>query len=480
MRYKITELIAKGFEGRRLEFKRELPQKDQIIKTAIAFCNTVGGTIFIGIENETKKVIGIPESDIFAMEEKVSQIIFDNCYPAILPEVGIYNIEDKLILVITIYPGSNLPYYHRVKGKQAGVYIRVGSSNKLADENKIIELEYKKRNISYDSLPIYDYSENLPKLNSFIEFYKQNTNRSISESDLVSLELMKKERKRLFPTNTYLLFCDYEYRKTHFPFAQIECARFKGTTPSEFLDQFTCQSPIFLQPDEAMNFVKRNIAKGSVIKGTYREDRWEYPLIAIREAIINAVVHRDYSILGSDIKLAIFDDMIEITSPGGLMPSFDIYDLGNNPSEIRNRTIAPVFKDCGLIEKWGSGFKKIIEELRNYPELEMKINEPANSFQIQFVKNDYLNNVKATDKTTVESAVETTVETTVENLTGTEKMIYDEFARNPNLTLKEISGLINKSIRATEKASSNLVKNGYLERIGSTKKGYWKVKKKLR
>jgi predicted HTH transcriptional regulator len=101
------------------------------------------------------------------------------------------------------------------------------------------------------------------------------------------------------------------------------------------------------------------------------------------------IIHRDYSQLGRDIKVALFDDMLEITSPGTLPPSIDINNLSSGLSEIRNRTLAPVFKMLNLIEQWGTGFKKLNDELVNYPEIEVKFIEPGLSFQIQFIKKTY-------------------------------------------------------------------------------------------
>ncbi|MEI7424013.1 MAG: ATP-binding protein [Prolixibacteraceae bacterium] len=99
--------------------------------------------------------------------------------------------------------------------------------------------------------------------------------------------------------------------------------------------------------------------------GVYRNDRWEYPIIAIREVIRNAVIHRDYSLTGKDIKIAIFDDKVEITSPGKLMPTVDFSDMESGQSDIRNKILAPVFKKLRIIEQWGNGLKLIAEELQN-------------------------------------------------------------------------------------------------------------------
>ena len=134
--------------------------------------------------------------------------------------------------------------------------------------------------------------------------------------------------------------------------------------------------------------LKKNIALGATIGEVYRKDRWEYPLEAIREAIINAVIHRDYAILGSDIKVAIYDDMLEITSPAPLPDLLSFEDLGTGRSEIRNRVLAPIFKDMKLIEAWGSGIQKIKTELNDYPEIDLVLQEPGHAFQVQFVKKE--------------------------------------------------------------------------------------------
>ena len=140
-----------------------------------------------------------------------------------------------------------------------------------------------------------------------------------------------------------------------------------------------------------MKFIMRNIAKSSKIGLVYRENRWEYPLIAIREAIINAVIHRDYSITGSDIKVAIFDNRLEITSPGSLPAAFDIMDIYDNSSEIRNKTLAPIFKELTLIEQWGNGMKKIRREMAEYPELKLIIREMSDNVQMQFITTEQEN-----------------------------------------------------------------------------------------
>ena len=169
----------------------------------------------------------------------------------------------------------------------------------------------------------------------------------------------------------------------------MECARFKGIKTDTTLDSLTIEESICLQADPAIAFVQRNIKKGSKIGEVYREERWEYPLLAVRELIINAIIHRDYSLQGKDIKVAIFDDMLEITSPGVIPATIDLTNLTSGQSEIRNRTLAPIFKELKLIEQWGTGFQKLSDELQEYPEIELKFNEPGLAFQVQFIKKDF-------------------------------------------------------------------------------------------
>ena len=120
----------------------------------------------------------------------------------------------------------------------------------------------------------------------------------------------------------------------------------------------------------------------------------EYPIIAIREVIRNAVIHRDYSLKGSDIKIAIFDNKIEITSPGKLMPGIDFNDMESGQSDIRNKVLAPVFKKLGIIEQWGNGLRLIAEELKKYPDIKMEWSEPGISFRITFIKRQYQHQIE--------------------------------------------------------------------------------------
>ena len=377
-------------EGRKLEFKETLPSKSDLAKTVISFANDAGGELYFGIGNNPRVIIGIDENNLFSFEEKISNIIHDNCSPLILPEISFLNIDGKHVIRTQISKGSNPPYHLKTKKAEDGTYIRVGSSNRLASAEIIAGLERQKRNISFDSELSWQKTIEDINILFFKQFYLEKTSEELTIQALQKLELLRDDQGRKFPTNALILLSDDELRKQHFPYAKIECARFKGDIPGNFIDQKTIDTNVAIQPEQAYHFVMRHISQGTTdYTGVYRNDRWEYPVIAIREVIRNAVIHRDYSLTGMDIKIAIFDDKIEITSPGKLLPTVDFSEMEAGQSDIRNKVLAPTFKRLGIIEQWGNGLKLISSELRKYPEIGLKWDEPGVAFRVTFYRKNF-------------------------------------------------------------------------------------------
>lgn len=238
----------------------------------------------------------------------------------------------------------------------------------------------------FDAIPVYDCSLQELSLDTFMRHFQKTTGKNLDVDGMRNIGLLHSEREHIYPTHAAVLLSDSLIRKRLFPFAKLECARFKGTDTGVFLDQTTIEGPIHVAVEACLSFIKKNIALASRAGEVYREDRWEYPLEAIREAVGNAIIHRDYSILGSDVKVAIFDDMLEITSPGPLPDTMPPDKLGTGRSEIRNRVLAPIFKEMRLIEAWGTGIPKMRRELLAYPEIELILQEAGHAFQVQFRK----------------------------------------------------------------------------------------------
>jgi predicted HTH transcriptional regulator len=224
-------------ETRRLEFKEEFPKGDQIARTAVAFANGAGGKIVFGIRNKPRQIVGISNDELFPLEEQVSNHIADLCAPIIVPEFYIQAAEGKNLLVIEIFPGSHKPYYLKPKGKHQGTYIRVGSANRPASQEILEELERQRRKVSFDSLPVYDLAWRDLDLTQFRSAYFKAIRKKLTNTQLANLNLLIREHGQSYPSNAAILLSDSPHRKKLFPFAKIECARFKGTTTSVFYSQ---------------------------------------------------------------------------------------------------------------------------------------------------------------------------------------------------------------------------------------------------
>lgn len=466
----INQLLRQT-EGRRLEFKGEQPTNSDLAKTIVAFANDAGGEIYIGID-DNQKIVGLPDEELTQIEEQISNMIYDRCYPTILPEISFLTIEDKHIIRIQIYRGSMPPYYLKSEGRLKGTYIRVGSNNRVADESIIAELERKRRNVSFDSDIVMDITVDKLNIEKFKLLYKEKTNENLDIHVLRKLELIKKEQEKEYPTNALILFSDDKLRFSLFPNAKVECARFKGIGTEEFIDQKSITSHIGLQAEEAYDFVLRHINKGAIVEGVYTVSRWEYPVKAIREIIRNAIVHRQYSLTGKDIKVAIYDDMVEITSPGLLPPSIDYAAMESRQSDARNKVIAPVFKRLGIIDQWGNGLKLVAEEMKEYPEIEFRWKEVGLSFQVQFMKRNYESNIRNR-----KNGGESGGDGGEFGGDGGDESIVDKIivliTKNDRISVREIADGIGLSKRKCERIIAELKKKRIINRIGSARTGRW-------
>ncbi len=459
-------------EGRRLEFKVEIPAKSDLAKTIVAFSNDAGGVLYLGIQDKPREIIGLPENDLVNIEEQVANLIHDNCSPIIIPEISFVTIEGDHLVKVEVFRGNDLPYFLKSKGKRDGTYIRVGSTNRKATPDIIAELERQKRHISFDAELNFDTSYQALELNELSDFFTSKTKEDLNENALKKLHLIGAHQNDFKPTNALLLLSDDPLRKEVFPYAKIECARFKGVTADEFIDQKTIDDNIALQAEGVYNFVLRHINKGAIVNSVYTESRWEYPVTAIRETIRNAIVHRDYSLKGKDIKVAIYDDMIEITSPGKLLPSIDFNELEARQSDIRNRVIAPFFKKTGIIDQWGNGLKLIADELKEYPEIDFKWFEKGLQFQVQFIKKEFVH------KEALEQELSDTklvlIYDKVENQIGSKEVeVVKLIAKNKQTTAEEMAEQMQVSESTINRYLKKLVANNFITREGSRKSGDW-------
>lgn len=185
---KIEELLQQP-EGRTLEFKEALPTKADLNKTIISFANDAGGVLLIGIKDKPREVVGISQDDLLLIEEQITSMVYDSCEPIILPEISFRKIDDKHIVFVQIFRGNTPPYFIKNKGEKEGTYIRVGSSNRLANQDIIDELIRKKTNISFDSVVVYEKELKDLDYTDFKEHFFEKTGEELTATVLEKLNL---------------------------------------------------------------------------------------------------------------------------------------------------------------------------------------------------------------------------------------------------------------------------------------------------
>ena len=350
---KIEELLTRP-EGKTLEFKQDLSSPKNILKTMTAFANTAGGVILIGIEDGSKAVLGVAHP--LDEEERLCSLIADSIEPRLVPDVELVNWKGRTLIAVEVYPSALRPHWLKSDGIENGVMVRVGTTNRRADGPLTAELRRSASNLSYDEEPMPDIDPDSLDVRVASGLFAGI--RDWSENTPETLRLIVRHQGRLVPTvGGVLLFGSV--RERYFPDAWIQCGRFPGKDKARILDQMDVSDHLPLALEKAFDFVKKHASRAAEFGALRRKDVWNVPLEAVREALTNAIVHADYSQMGAPIRVAIYDDRIEIDNPGLLTGGLTIDDLRSGVSKLRNRVIGRVFKELNLIEQWGSGFQRM-------------------------------------------------------------------------------------------------------------------------
>ena len=330
-------------ESEKIEFKEIFI--DEIKKEAVAFANSQGGVIYVGIRDDGE-VIGIDNSD--EIMQKAANMLRDAIHPDITMFVHyrIENMEGKEVLAIEIQSGTDKPYYIYKNGlKPSGVYIRQGSSSVPASESAIRQM------IKDTDGDVFEQMRSLDQELTFSETEKRFLEKGIDfgGSQRQTLELVSLDGQY---TNLGLLLSD------QCPFT-VKCAVFSGKDQSAFQDRKEFSGSLLKQLDEVYAFIDRHNNLSASFSGLYRNDTRDYPESAIREALLNSFVHRDYSYSAS-ILISIYEDRIEFVSIGGLIDGIGLDDVLAGLSICRNRQLADIFYRLDLIEAYGTGLPKIV------------------------------------------------------------------------------------------------------------------------
>ncbi len=483
-------------ESEYLEFKQMVPERSETyMKTVVAFANGSGGRIIFGVENGTLKVSGIDQENAFSLMDGITSAICDSCTPMITPIVTLASIEEKVVIVVNIMPGGQRPYYLTSKGKDKGTYIRVSGTTRPADDFVLKELEFEGANRCFDqtyAAPEEGVTENEINLlcNRMYQYAVEHCKSKeaaerihcLTRQNLLSWGFLAKRGEVFYPTNAFLLM-------THNPLPQatIQCAVFKGADRDVFIDRREYDGDIVTQLDAAYEYVLRNINMSSEINGLYRTDVYELPTDCIREMICNAVVHRSY-LHPSSIQVAVYDDRVEVTSPGMLFGSLRLKDIREGISMPRNRALVYAFTYMNIMEHWGSGIPRIVRRCKELGLEEPELTEIAGSFRINLYRfSDKTRIGKSADKEmestdkvrkSADKEMESTdkVRKSTDKLNDSHKKIVKYIEEKGTITNKEVQELLNVKDSRALKILKELVETGFVIKEGKLKGSYYKLK----
>lgn len=374
----------------------EVKKPKSWLKSVSAFANGIGGTLFFGID-DNRNVIGL--TDVQADAEAISRLIKERITPypnfTLTPERE----NEKDILVLTVFSGRTTPYYYKADGVMEA-HIRIGNESVIAPDYVLNQLILKGMNRTYDALTS-EYNFEDYAFSKLRERYKSWTGNSMEDKLFDSFDIRDNNGKL---TNAGALLAD-DSPVRH---SRLFCTRWNGLDKSggmvDALDSAEYSGSLIILLNEGVSFVKRNMKIRWKKTTDSRIEMPDYCERSVFEALVNALIHRDYLILGSEVHIDIYDDRLTIYSPGGMADGTRIQerDISNISSTRRNPALADIFARLGYMERQGSGFKKITESYHaahNYrAELEPKFYSDVTSFQVTLYN---LNYGQRTEKTGV-------------------------------------------------------------------------------
>ena len=461
-------------ESKNIEYKVAVPKKsEKYMKTVVAFANGNGGKIVFGIDDKTLEIVGMDEDNIFKTMDAITNAISDSCEPRIRPDVTLQTVNDKTVIVVEILPGAMRPYYIKSEGMTEGTYMRVSGTTRPVEGYMLKELILEGQNRYFDSEPSRELQitdediQNLCKTmkETAIKNTWQNSEKAkikdITKNTLLSWGILTEVQGEIFPTNAYALLTGQLRMQP-----VIQCGLFKGKDRAYFADRKEFDGPIQNQVDAAYQYVLEKINMGMQIQGIYRQDVYELPTDSVRELIANAVAHRSYLEPGN-IQVAIFDDRLEVTSPGMLLNNVSIKKMMEGYSKPRNPAIANAFAYMKIIEKWGTGIPRIFRECREYGLPDPELIDFDGDFRVNMYRNTAIDysprvNDRLNDKVN-------------DRVNEIEEKILKFIDNDPAITITQLSMELELSRKTIAAKLKTLKEKKMIERVGSSRKGYWKI-----
>ncbi len=458
------------------------------LKSVSAFANGEGGTLIFGISDDDH-IVGL--ADAKGDAERISEEIKSKLDPIPAVNLELKDADGKTLLLLHVYPGQETPYYY-IGDKQRIAFVRIGNESVIADRTQLKALVLKGSGRTYDSLPSNYRFEDMAfsKLRSV--HYKR-LQRSFEDSEFTSWGIIDENGKL---TNAGALLADESPVRQ----SRIFCTRWNGLDMTsglgEAIDDVELEGCVIGQLQDAVSFVRNNSRKKWWKENDYREELPDYPERAVTEAIANAIIHRDYMQMGSEIHIDMYDDRLEVYSPGGMMDGRLIQQLNplTVPSKRRNPLLADFFSRLGLMERRGSGMKKIINTYRRYEHLSdyhaPEFTSNASEFHVTLwnlnYKGEIMEELTPDNIPLIQEFVKDNGEVVVkEFVKGPSKFakefvkasrqIYKLISQNPHISAIQMSESMELSPRQVQKYLRRLQELGKIARIGGRKMGEWKI-----
>jgi predicted HTH transcriptional regulator len=431
----------KSPESKTLEFKRDLSSPDGALRTLVAFANTAGGTLLIGVADRTGHVRGVQAP--LDLEERLANLISDRISPRLVPELEILPWRRTHVLAVEVYPSPARPHYMKREGLERGVYVRVGSTNRRADRELLEEMRRFARGETYDEQAMPDLNSEVIDFRAASESFKAL--RALKRSDLESLRMVTRYQRRKVPTIGGMLLFGKDHTR-YFPDAWVQVGRFRGTDKSRIDDNAEIRLHLVPSVEAAIAFVEKHAFHGAEIGAVRRKERWSLPPAAVREAVINAIVHTDYAQRGAPIRISIFDDRLEVENPGLLPFGLTVEDLRRGISKLRNRVLGRVFHELGLIEQWGSGIQRMTAACRDAGLDTPALEEIGTRFRLTLY-------------TTPSGPPETD---------AVDQSILEALSAEDGLSTRQIADAIGRTPRTTRTRLIKLVDRGLVREVGTS------------
>lgn len=446
----IKLLVASG-EGYNAEFKISVPSKvKELTEEICAFANAAGGILLIGVNDANEiKGVNIDNAKRSAIQNSLNEIT-----PHLSCSLALIEVDGKTIGVIEVPSGPNKPYV-----LSGAIYVRIGpNTQKLTTAEQMRDFFQQAEKIYFDEVPCPLFSSATMLDNDFLPIFKNDANiSSIVADEQIFRSLKLYHADKVFKNGAVLFFA--KQPELLIDKAILRCIAFNGTDKRYIIDDQIFGGNLYHQYQQALQWLRGKLNIRYDIEGQGsgpRKEIWEIPQTIFKEVIINALAHRDYYDKGAVINIEVFDNRVEISNPGGLVSAIPEAEFGKR-SHSRNPLIFGLFARMQLVEQVGSGIGRI-QDLMKAANLPEPVFQKEGIFTV-ILQRTFSASEKTTPKTTQKTA----------------QKIIQLINENKNITSVEMAEKLEMTRGAVAKQIAKLIQQGFIERIGSRKNGYWNL-----